>query len=561
MRLATHYDAGEALMSSAISKFRRFRLTPLAACLALALAASETPAQPPMSHSLFAATATRTGRMNAASRTKTSSRDAAAGQLAPAPIEVTSCADDGTAGTLRYEVSHAPDGGTVDMSNLICSTITLANGAIVIGQNGQNTLFVTASPSNRITIDAHGMSRVIAGDSASASTLHQLYLSNLELANGYIRNDSSSHATYGGCVYWPGGGLVIMQSTTVTGCKAMNAAGVAEGGAVEATHAWLYGSTISDNAVMGLKVLGGGVFAGDVYLRDSVASGNQALSPVNATGAYAHGGGIGSLWDVRLLRSSVTNNLAQAQYGSASGAGVYNKSAFEYRSSDIAYSTISGNRAVSIGSSGGGVTSVGGTINFSNSTIDHNQSVNNSALVVSGISGDSVSIRNSTISTNTATTGSSAIFASIPLTIDNSTIAFNIAAGTAAGIYLYPGGNLDVSSTIIANNTSTAGGGFDLVSRATVTGANNLIQKPNSMLPASVAIVGVDPVLAPLANNGGLTSTHALQVGSPAIDTGSNPKSLPFDQRGTGFARLVGAAVDIGAYESNPDRIFANGFE
>ena len=58
-----------------------------------------------------------------------------------------------------------------------------------------------------------------------------------------------------------------------------------------------------------------------------------------------------------------------------------------------------------------------------------------------------------------------------------------------------------------------------------------------------------DPLLAPLAFNGGPTQTHALKKGSPAINHGSNPDGLTTDQRGTPFARQLGSAVDIGAYE------------
>ena len=60
-------------------------------------------------------------------------------------------------------------------------------------------------------------------------------------------------------------------------------------------------------------------------------------------------------------------------------------------------------------------------------------------------------------------------------------------------------------------------------------------------------------MLSPLADNGGPTLTHELQLGSPAIDTG-NPAgcldaagtALTVDQRG--LARPVNAC-DIGAYE------------
>jgi hypothetical protein len=40
-----------------------------------------------------------------------------------------------------------------------------------------------------------------------------------------------------------------------------------------------------------------------------------------------------------------------------------------------------------------------------------------------------------------------------------------------------------------------------------------------------------------------------LKKGSPAINKGSNPGGLPFDQRGTPFKRKLGPAVDIGAFE------------
>jgi hypothetical protein len=48
------------------------------------------------------------------------------------------------------------------------------------------------------------------------------------------------------------------------------------------------------------------------------------------------------------------------------------------------------------------------------------------------------------------------------------------------------------------------------------------------------------------------------------LDAGSNPDNLAFDQRGVGYARFLGAAPDIGAFEAPgaiPDAIFANGFD
>src|SRR5690606_35676705 len=62
-------------------------------------------------------------------------------------------------------------------------------------------------------------------------------------------------------------------------------------------------------------------------------------------------------------------------------------------------------------------------------------------------------------------------------------------------------------------------------------------------------IFGVDPLLGPLADNGGPTMTHAIDAASPAIDKGTNPFNYTTDQRGAGFARVVGAAADLGAVE------------
>jgi hypothetical protein len=59
----------------------------------------------------------------------------------------------------------------------------------------------------------------------------------------------------------------------------------------------------------------------------------------------------------------------------------------------------------------------------------------------------------------------------------------------------------------------------------------------------------INPLLAPLADNGGPTMTHALMPGSPAIDKGgTSANQCPTtDQRG--IARPQGPACDVGAFE------------
>src|SRR5207249_5007229 len=59
-----------------------------------------------------------------------------------------------------------------------------------------------------------------------------------------------------------------------------------------------------------------------------------------------------------------------------------------------------------------------------------------------------------------------------------------------------------------------------------------------------------DPLLNPLAFNGGMTQTLALQSGSPAQDAGDvTGLGVATDARGAPFARVVGTKADVGAYE------------
>ena len=67
----------------------------------------------------------------------------------------------------------------------------------------------------------------------------------------------------------------------------------------------------------------------------------------------------------------------------------------------------------------------------------------------------------------------------------------------------------------------------------------------------------INPKLLPLANNGGPTQTHLLLPNSPAVNAGNsalaldNGNPITTDQRGSGFPRVVGSSIDIGAVEVN----------
>ena len=65
--------------------------------------------------------------------------------------------------------------------------------------------------------------------------------------------------------------------------------------------------------------------------------------------------------------------------------------------------------------------------------------------------------------------------------------------------------------------------------------------------------IDTDPLLGALTNNGGFTLTHALEAGSPAIDSGNPGVCAATDQRGN--TRPIDgdedgvAACDMGSYE------------
>ena len=88
----------------------------------------------------------------------------------------------------------------------------------------------------------------------------------------------------------------------------------------------------------------------------------------------------------------------------------------------------------------------------------------------------------------------------------------------------------------------------------TLTGLENSLVASNSgggevfgTISGDHNLIGLDPRLGPLADNGGPTLTMALLPDSPAIDAGISVPGVDTDQRGV--ARPQGPAPDLGAFE------------
>jgi hypothetical protein len=193
-----------------------------------------------------------------------------------------------------------------------------------------------------------------------------------------------------------------------------------------------------------------------------------------------------------------------------------------------------------------GVIENDGTLFVRNSTFSGNTATGVGATIYNDVNGNAT-ISNSTFFGNTANLGGGALFNGFndTMTIINSTLAGNRGAGTGDFVYNV-GGTVTLRNTIVTNSTPG-----QLCNGPIVNGGNNL-QFGDNTSTCGAGIPVANPLLGPLANNGGPTQTMALGAGSPAIDQGNNAvcAAAPvnnLDQRGV--TRPLGSACDIGAYE------------
>jgi hypothetical protein len=235
---------------------------------------------------------------------------------------------------------------------------------------------------------------------------------------------------------------------------------------------------------------------------------------------------------------------------------------------------------------GGGVSSRGdgASVSIQESVIDANSSVEDSAGIEAQ---EELSILDSTISNNIAGRWSAGVVVSDgSLTMTNSTVSGN-ASTLGGGVHITGESTGEITNSTIVNNEGGSNGGLRVTGASVLTIANSLVVNnsgDNCLTDASnqssITDSGhnhssdgtcdfeanggadnVNPVIGPLADNGGLTMTHALLQGSPAKDDGDNALCPPFDQRGV--ARPQGPHCDVGAYEATgdepqPDRIWGD---
>ncbi|MBL0105040.1 MAG: T9SS type A sorting domain-containing protein [Bacteroidetes bacterium] len=221
--------------------------------------------------------------------------------------------------------------------------------------------------------------------------------------------------------------------------------------------------------------------------------------------------------------------------------GAYNNGGaiMNYGSIELNHCTFSNNHTV-IGSGGGiyNVPSVHSSANIYNTTF----LVNTSAIDGGAIwNGGDLNIVNCTLSQNYAINQGGGIFSNYVTRIFNSTITLNVASapGAGGGVYgPFPSQNL-FKNSILSNNSHQDLDCFYIDSNS----RNNIVW--NGSIAGTSNQNYVNPMIGPLGANGGMTETHPLLCGSPAINAGVSDTTNQWDQKGIPRNSIP----DIGAYE------------
>lgn len=419
--------------------------------------------------------------------------------------------NDSGAGSLRAAIADVAPGDTIAFTLDTPNTITLTTDELLIDKSltitGPGSDLLTVKRSGAKGTSDFGIFQIGAGD--LTVTISGLTISNGSAMNfdtgrtngGGLDNESSGKVTISKCVfnanqaYFDGGGVCndyYSGALDLTDCLLTeNSTVKGDGGGLAATgenQATLLRCTVSSN-ISGYD--GGGIYNGygAMTITDSTISDN--LLPVGTT--IASGAGIENIGTLGILRCTIANNTNGKQ-------------------------------------SGGGLSS-GGELTVTNSTFFGNSAVDDGGAIIAA---NVATFSDCTITENTASdtyneigypNGGGGICAYTSVMLKNTIVAGNHSATTAP----------DISGYITSQGYNLIGDG---------TGGFSLIPAVGDQIGTSAA--PINPLLGPLADNGGLTQTSALLEASPAIDAG-DPDAPEHDQRG--YDRQD-AAPDIGAFEA-----------
>lgn len=502
------------------------------------------------------------------------------------------------------------------------NTITLPAGVYVLTRPGydDNALVGDLDIGHDLTIQGAG-SGVTIVDGNGAVTGDRVFqilntAQNVTLSGMMIRNGQSLSSTIGviggGGLYMEGRGHLRLSDVIIEGNTAQNGGGIyanfsSQGGSMEMDDVVVRANTV----IAGGVGAGGGVYA---YVPSSLSQIAIRDSQVYSNSADGTGGGLfvdgnnTTQWSIQ--RSEIYSNTA------ASGGGIGN-----FVPLALSDSNLHGNHV----SFDGGAIEAFAPFALTRTTLDANTANRFGGGIFDLQTSSNALYKNfayiigSTLSRNSAQYGGGIyhdgfIVQGSLMTLVNSTLSGNVvyrpggATGSAngGGIYVYGGQAQLLNATVASNRVQLGfgphsypgiGGGLYITATAVFTAENSLIANnargngitldmPDDCFssgtvgtlaynlirnttncfvsgPQGGNIVGLDPLLGPLQNNGGSTQTRALLPGSPAIDAGAPAgciddlgAPLTTDQRGWARPNPASGLCDMGAYEYSPISLF-----
>jgi hypothetical protein len=437
------------------------------------------------------------------------------GNALPANIIVVTNTNDSGPGSLRDAIAIANDGDTIDATG-ISGSILLTSGQL----NVDKDVTITGPGAENLTVDGNAQSLVFYLNPGKT-----VAISGLTITNG------SSGLYNDGGIYNDGGAL------TVSNCavSANSGGGIANAATQNAATMTVSNCSVSSNSGSGIVNSGWGDTA-------TMTVSNCTISG-NFYGGIANGGFFGGSATMTLSNCIVSDNL---------GSGIANGAVRGSAAIIVTNSTISGNFASGVSNSG--------TVTITECTVSGNSGAFGGGIQNVESGKDSfplVIVSNSTISGNSADFGggiynASAHGSGATVRLNYSTISDN-SAGQGGGIYNDNAGGstiVEIGSTIL--KAGTLGENiFNSFGTVTSLGYNMSSDDGGGVLTGPGDQINTDPMLGPLQDNGGPTFTNALLPDSPAINSGDPGFTPPpfFDQRGSGFDRVVNGQIDIGSFE------------
>jgi uncharacterized repeat protein (TIGR01451 family) len=473
---------------------------------------------------------------------------------------VTNTADSGT-DSLRWAIGEAntnagPDTVTFDAA-LNGQTIVLEEQIFI-----SDAVDIQGPGSSNLTVSGNDLTRIFYIYAPGATPV-DVTISGLTLTDGFAIGPGSSAAA-GGAI------LSIGENLTLDDVVVSNSVAAGDGGGIAhaAVETILYSpvpvpatltvlnSEISGNVAnfsdplaepepISLGGCGGGIFVG---LASTVTIENTTVA--NNT-SRCDGGGIAVIYaqddaQITIQESQITGNQAGVEVEPiGNGGGVAVVAYSEGARTSIVDTTISDN---STNGTAGGLFTLFSLVEVQRSTISGNSAEQAGGGVYSGFS--LTTLENTTIAGNTAYyLGAVGAFYSA-VTIKETTISTNTttsASSGAVGTY-YGDAIFYVTNSIIANSI----GSPDLYGSSFYVAHSLVEDLGGAVITDGGGNLNTDPQLGSLQNNGGPTATMKPAPTSPVVNAGDPDFAPPpaTDQRG--FARVVNGVIDMGSVEVNP---------